>query len=56
MKKMFSQGLYTDKADLQKRSVFDKLPAFDPDNVQTYFDISIGDEPAGRVVFELFTK
>jgi len=33
MKAMFSQGLYEDKKSVQKRSVFDQLPAFDPENI-----------------------
>ena len=32
MKNMFSGGIYDDKKTLQ-RKVFDKLPAFDPENV-----------------------
>lgn len=31
------------------------LPAFDPTNAQTFFDIEV-DGKKGRVVFELFTK
>ena len=41
--------------------MFDKLPAFDLENSQTYFDIEVGnpedeDKKKGRVVFEVFTK
>ena len=39
--------------------MIDKLPDFDPQNVQTFFDIEIGEKgeetySSGRVVFELF--
>ena len=39
------------------------MPAYDPENVQTFMDIEIGDKNApaeeiekGRVVFEVFSK
>mmetsp|Transcript_1959 Transcript_1959/g.2892 ORF Transcript_1959/g.2892 Transcript_1959/m.2892 type:complete len:387 (+) Transcript_1959:380-1540(+) len=61
MKKMFSQGLYNEKAAASKRVVHDKLPQFDAENVQTFFDMQIGedgdaDKQTGRVVFEVFSK
>lgn len=39
--------------------MFNKLPKFNPENSQCFFDIEIGegeDKESGRVVFELFTK
>ena len=59
MKKFFEQGVYSEKAAPSKRSVYDELPAFNPANPQTFFDMEIGEEGSehfqkGRVVFELF--
>ena len=59
---MFAKGLYDEKegpANVVKK--FDKLPEFDPENAQVFFDIAIGNEgktqkKIGRVYFELFTK
>lgn len=61
MRKALSQGLYNEKDEVKRTKVYDALPAFDPDNVQTYFDLEIGEPGAdgnekGRVVFELFSK
>lgn len=56
MKELFSQGLYNEKAEVQVAKVNDKLPAFEGDNAQVFFDVNIGDESAGRIVFELFSK
>lgn len=61
MRKALSQGLYNEKDNVVARQVYAKLPAFDPDNVQTFFDIEIGEPGAegnekGRIVFELFSK
>jgi len=58
---MFGGGMYDDKKDVVKKQVYSKLPDFDPENSQVYFDISIGDpseekNKRGRVTFELFTK
>lgn len=57
---MQMDSLYDDKEDIKKRVVHTKLPDFDPENKQTFFDIQIGDDKEpdfkGRVVFELFTK
>ena len=61
MQKMFKEGLYNEK-DAPKPPK-DKLPDFDPENVQTFMDIEIGDENSppdekekGRVVYEIFSK
>lgn len=63
MKALFSQGLYNEKEAPKATKNFDKLPEYDPENVQTFMDIEIGDKdtPAeekekGRVVFEIFSK
>ena len=57
MKAMFAEGLYEDKQDLKQKRVQTKLPDFDFQNVQTYFDIEIGEgDFKGRIVFELFTR
>lgn len=56
MKQFFSQGIYNEKEAVKMRKVFDKLPEFRADNAQVFFDIQIGDDQKGRVVFELFTK
>ena len=60
MKKFFSEGVYSEKEAVKNVKTFDKLPAFDIENVQTYFDVTIGNEgeekETGRVVFELFSK
>lgn len=40
---------------MPKPSPASPLPAFNPANDQTFFDVEIG-ETKGRVVFELFTK
>ena len=45
MQKMFAKGLYDEKegpANFVKK--FDKLPEFDPENAQVFFDIAIGNE------------
>ena len=56
---MMKKGsVYDDK---KMRYTYDKLPDFNPENIQCYFDIQIA-EPGhdlfkkGRVVFELFAK
>ena len=55
----FSEGVYNDKDAPKQVKNFDKLPDFNPENPQTYFDITIGEDgedgfERGRVVFELF--
>ena len=55
----FSEGVYNDKEAPKITKNFDRLPDFNPENQQTYFDITIGNEgeegfESGRVVFELF--
>jgi hypothetical protein len=58
MKKFLSHGIYNEKKVNLKKS-FNKLPDFNPQNPQTYFDIQIGegeDAEKGRVVFEVFSK
>jgi len=61
MKNMFSESMYGEKDDVPVREDFDKLPDFNPENPQTFFDIEIGnpedppeEKKKGRVVFELF--
>lgn len=60
MANLFKQGIYAEKKDVKPRKVLSRLPDFDPENAQVYFDIEIGNEGdqkiGGRVVFELFTK
>lgn len=60
MAKFLSEGVYNEKEVVKAKKNFDKLPAFDQENAQTFFDIEIGNEgeekQAGRVVFELFSK
>mmetsp|Transcript_3679 Transcript_3679/g.6260 ORF Transcript_3679/g.6260 Transcript_3679/m.6260 type:complete len:244 (-) Transcript_3679:103-834(-) len=61
MKKFFAQGIYNEKETAKQKTVFPKLPEFDPENAQTYFDIEIAGEGEAapekeRVVFEVFTK
>lgn len=65
MQKLFGQGLYDEKAapKIDKTKTHDALPDKDPENVQTFFDIEIGDpknaeeeKVKGRVVFELSQK
>ena len=57
----FSQGIYNEKEAPKPTKNHSKLPTFNIENVQTYFDISIGTEgeegyESGRVVFEVFDK
>lgn len=61
MKGMFSKGIYEEKAEAVGHQKFDKLPEFDPNNTQCWFEVAIGnkDEPnktTGKVYFELFDK
>jgi cyclophilin family peptidyl-prolyl cis-trans isomerase len=60
MAKFFAEGIYTEKEVAKTKKVHDKLPEFDQENVQTFFDFEIGNKGdtmiKGRVVFELFTK
>ena len=60
MKKFFAEGVYQEKELPKSVKNFEKLPAFDSENVQTYFDVEIGNEEdekeKGRVVFEVFSK
>lgn len=62
-----SQGIYNEKdpkiKKQRKRIVMKKLPDFNPENVQCFFDYAIGrerdaveDMVTGRVVFELFDQ
>ena len=61
MAKFFAEGVYNEKEVKVSPTVNKKLPDFDPENVQTFFDIKIGD-PADealetrRIVFEVFSK
>ena len=55
----FAEGVYNEKEAVKVTKRHDTLPAFNPENPQTYFDITIGTEgeegfESGRVVFELF--
>ena len=61
MKNMFSSGIYDEKVDAQGHEQFKKLPTFDPENVQTWFEVAIGekDDPnkkKGKIYFEVFSK
>lgn len=42
MAKFFSEGVYNEKTAPKFEKNLDKLPDFDPENVQTFFDITIG--------------
>lgn len=60
VKAFFSEGIYNEKTVKQN---FNRLPDFDPESQQTYFDVEIQDSEndgavleKGRVVFELFNK
>ena len=53
--------MYNEKSDVKHQKVHAKLPDFDLENSQTFFDIEIGnsgdeDKETGRIVFEVFTK
>lgn len=39
MKKFFAEGVYNEKEVKVSPTVHQKLPDFDPENVQTYFDV-----------------
>ena len=58
MQGMFQKGIYEEK---KMRYVHEKIPNFNPENIQVFFDIQIA-EPGHemyakeRVVFELFAK
>ena len=39
MQKFFAGGVYNEKEDAKIVKVHESLPAFDPENAQTYFDI-----------------
>ena len=61
MQNMFKQGMYNDQKDVVHAKKFDKLPEFNPENAQVFFDIEIGnvgdeEKQSGRIVFELFSK
>ena len=54
----FKEGVYNEKKAPEQKA---KLPKFDKENPQVYFDIGIGepgteDYEKGRVTFELFPK
>lgn len=55
MQKFFSEGVYSEKSAPVPKKTFDKLPAFDQENDQVFFDMKVG-EKTGRVTFELFSK
>lgn len=57
---IFAQGVYNEKEAPKVMKNYDALPAFNQENPQTYFDITIGNEgeegyESGRVVFEVFS-
>ena len=61
MQKFFKEGVYQEKEGAKVEQSFDKLPVFDPENVQTFFDIQIGTDDdkgkeTGKVIFEVFSK
>ena len=57
MQAMFKQGLYNEKEVVVQPTVHKKLPEFNPENVQCFFDIEIADSDVKeRVVFEVFSK
>ena len=60
MKKFFAEGVYSEKEAPKPTRNYDKLPAFDSENVQTFFDVEIGnaedEKEKGRIVFEVFSK
>jgi peptidyl-prolyl isomerase D len=53
---MFKQGLYNEKEVVRQPETHATLPAFDKDNVQVFFDLTIGSGEKERIVFELFSK
>jgi peptidyl-prolyl isomerase G (cyclophilin G) len=56
MAKFFSEGVYNEKVVPKGMKNFERLPDFDPENVQTFFDIAQDGEKLGRVVMEIFSK
>ena len=61
MKNMFSRGIYDEKSDAKGHQKFEKLPDFDPENVQTWLEVAIGDKDdpnrhKEKVYFEVFNK
>lgn len=48
--------MYDEKEAYVPKQDVSALPAFDPENAQVFFDMTIGDGEKERVVFELFTK
>lgn len=61
MAAMFAEGFYNDKEAPKVAKTHTKLPDFDPENSQVFFDLAVGTEgeegyEKERVVFELFTK
>ena len=54
--KFFSEGVYNEKETKIVPKILVRLPEFDKENAQTFFDIQIEEGDSGRVVFELFTK
>jgi hypothetical protein len=62
MAKFLKEGVYNEKEHVKKAMlVQDYLDLFKQENVQTYFDIEIGNDDddfkiKGRVIFEVFSK
>jgi uncharacterized protein YozE (UPF0346 family) len=59
MAKFFSEGVYNEKVAPKPNNNFNKLPDYNSENAQTFFDITIGEgeeQQKGRVVFEVFSK
>ena len=46
MAKFFAQGVYNEKESKKVAQKHAKLPEFNQENAQTYFDIQIGDPKA----------
>jgi len=55
-----SGGIYDEKETPKNTKTHSQLPEYEAENVQTFFDIEIGNEgeekEKGRVVFEVFSK
>jgi len=55
-----SGGIYDEKETPKNIKTCSQLPEYEAENVQTFFDIEIGNEgeekEKGRVVFEVFSK
>ena len=43
MAAFFKQGIYNEKEAVKIRNTFDRLPLFNSENAQCFFDIEIGE-------------